>query len=188
MQTTRQCGTKTFVRCQKKASCLLRAGWHLRWLTLMFSRRGTIASGTEMENVTASPTSYFSCQPGQRMHMTSMKQIQETYYISAHFSSTHMQSEQHALLFLYIVETAVHRFTLWPCIQQSTGTIAHWNIYNSHMYWMQHALAFLYFSGAYAWLALWKAVPICWPGVKSRNGLHDFWFPIALCNTIPCTL
>ena len=81
-------------------------------LTLMFSRSGTIANGNKMENVTASPTSYFSWQPRQKRHKTSMKHIKQTYYMSAPFSSTHTQSEQHAFLLLYIVETAVHRFPL----------------------------------------------------------------------------
>ena len=79
MQTTRQCGTKTFVRCQKKrlACCVLDDG---TCADLLSSVAVAVRSLVVLdENVTASPPPSFNWQPRQTRQMVSFKRIKQAY-------------------------------------------------------------------------------------------------------------
>ena len=51
--------------------------------------------------VAASTTTYFNCRQRQRPAVDLHERDQQTYFIIAQFSSSHVQSEQHAFAFLY---------------------------------------------------------------------------------------
>ena len=154
MQTTRQCRTKTVVRCQKKrlACCVLDDGTcanllsfvvvAVRWLVVVDA------------NVTASrPPSCVIGNPGRQGRWSPLKRVIQAYLHPPPSSGTDMQREQDAFLFLYIAENM--------CIASPSGHASN-NLliatsWMRHMHCKQHSLAFLHYANSCDSLAVMQA-------------------------------